>query len=195
MRSSNRTSRSAARWAMHTPRPSPSRATVRSRGRRRDRGRDRGPKGHRACDQSARDARYRGKAREAARRQSARHGCVHVARGRGASVHAGAGRGSRHAGLPATPKRRLEGAQPSRRKKRLARGTLRRFLFDLAREIGGMTVAELAERITVDEVAEWAAVTELDAAEREEQRKRTDLKSRVQHGVTDARSKLRTKRA
>lgn len=58
-----------------------------------------------------------------------------------------------------------------------------------------MTVAELAERITVDEVAEWAAVTELDAAEREEQRKRTDLKSRVQHGVTDARSKLRTKRA
>jgi len=58
-----------------------------------------------------------------------------------------------------------------------------------------MTVGELAERITVDEVTEWAAVSELDEAEREDRRKRSDLKSRVQHGVKDARSKLRTKRA
>ncbi len=58
-----------------------------------------------------------------------------------------------------------------------------------------MTVHELADRITVDEVAEWAVVSELDAAEREERRKREDLKSKVRHGVTDARAQLRARRA
>jgi hypothetical protein len=57
-----------------------------------------------------------------------------------------------------------------------------------------MTVAELADRITMDEVAEWAAVSELEREEREERRRREELKSRVQQGVIDARSRLRARR-
>lgn len=57
-----------------------------------------------------------------------------------------------------------------------------------------MTVSELADRITLDEVSEWAMVGELDATERDDRRKREDLKSRVQSGVADVRSKLRARK-
>lgn len=57
-----------------------------------------------------------------------------------------------------------------------------------------MTVNELAERITIDEVSEWAAVSRLDAEEGDERRKREELKSKVNQGVNDARSKLRARK-
>lgn len=57
-----------------------------------------------------------------------------------------------------------------------------------------MTVSELADRITVDEVSEWAIIGEIDATERDDRRKREDLKSRVQSGVADVRSKLRARK-
>lgn len=58
-----------------------------------------------------------------------------------------------------------------------------------------MTAYELADRITMDEVAEWSVVASLEAEERETERKKAELRAKVQDGIGKARGRLRAKRA
>ncbi|MBL8924121.1 MAG: hypothetical protein JNJ54_35020 [Myxococcaceae bacterium] len=52
-------------------------------------------------------------------------------------------------------------------------------MFAIAQKLGGMTVTELEERLTVTELAEWGALFEVEAEEHKKAMREAEQKSKA----------------